>query len=117
MFKHTLAFFSDCKRTPSVWLASYGPDQKRISGKSTIEKLLRENAQACFQPTLRHEREDFAGAWDVSCLRISRAGKRTVRFLLDSFSSPRRGSAHLICAAIRISFILQSMSSSKPAVD
>lgn len=63
-----LAFFAQCGRAPSVWLASYGAEQKQVSGKARVDKLLRENASACFELTLRHEREEFAGTWDVSCL-------------------------------------------------
>lgn len=62
------AFFADTGRTPSVWLASCGADQQAISGASEVSKIIEQDAGACFELTQRHEREDFRGAWDVSCL-------------------------------------------------
>ncbi|MCV6433203.1 hypothetical protein [Pseudomonas aeruginosa] len=62
-----MKFFADAGRSPSVWLASSGPDQRMISGQPEIERALREKAAACFELTLTHERADVHGTWDVSC--------------------------------------------------
>lgn len=68
VFEQFMKIFSGAGLSPSVWLASHGTEQRAISGRPEIEKTLKESAAGCFELTLRHERDDFPGAWDMSCL-------------------------------------------------
>lgn len=68
VFEQFMKIFSDAGLSPSVWLASHGMDQGVISGWQEIENTLKERVASCFELTLRHERDDFPGAWDMSCL-------------------------------------------------
>jgi len=60
-----LDFFSIAEIPPSVWIAASDEDGKAVLGK---RKIHRDRDYEYYELTLRHERKEVKGTWDVSCI-------------------------------------------------
>jgi hypothetical protein len=68
VFEMFIQFFENVGAKPSIFLGSAGIESKTIGSKKSLLKTLTERNEECFDIVLRRERDDFRGAWDVSCM-------------------------------------------------
>jgi hypothetical protein len=68
VFAMFMRFFEHLDASPSIVLGTVGRESKAIGSKSGLIKTLAERSEECFDIVLRRERDDFRGAWDISCM-------------------------------------------------